>query len=275
MKLQLQQEGLRLYESALFRTVTTVIEGAEYVLLVDPNWLPQEVEYIAHEVDELIRDRKLYLLFTHSDYDHIIGYARFPGATTIASLAFTQNEETEKILTQIKDFDDSYYLSRSYPITYPAIEMVIGGEGVAHKLGEEKVVFYQAPGHNDDGLLTFFPNRGILIVGDYLSNIEFPYVYHGVGEYRDILQKLAELIESGKVKMLITGHGDATDNLEEMRTRLRESHEYLDQLEKAVRNNFPFDLSTLFQRYRFPKVMGDFHAGNVELMKKYVTSHPN
>ena len=274
MKLQLKRGGVYVYESALFRTVTTIVEGKDYVLLVDPNWLPQEVEFIAEKVETLLDGRKLYLLFTHSDYDHIIGYERFPAATTIASLAFTQNEDTEKILTQIRDFDDAYYLQRSYPITYPEIDLIITGKEGREVLGEEEVVFYQAPGHNADGLLTFLPARGILIVGDYLSNIEFPYVYHGVKEYRDTLKQLAILIDSGEVKLLVTGHGDATDDRGEMQNRLRESHDYLDRLEQAVRQDTPFAIAALFERYHFPKVMGEFHAGNVRLMEQYVTQYP-
>ena len=275
MKLQLQLEGIRLYESALFRTVTTIVEGKGYVLLVDPNWLPQEVEHLAQVIDGLLNGRKLYLLFTHSDYDHIIGYERFPYATTIASLAFTKNKEPEKVLSQIRDFDDSYYLSRSYPISYPSIDLVVEGEGTSRSLGtEEKLVFYQAQGHNPDGLLTFIPGRGILIVGDYLSNIEFPYVYHGVKEYRETLSKLEELIDRGEVKLLVTGHGDATANQQEMRYRLKESNDYLNQLEQSIRQRNSFDLKALFRRYHFPKVMGEFHAGNIKLMEQHVAKYP-
>lgn len=275
MKLQLHQDGVWLYESALFRTVTTIVEGEDYLLLVDPNWLPQEVEYLAETIGGMLADRKLYLLFTHSDYDHIIGYERFPDATTIASLAFTSNPEVEKTLGQIRDFDDAYYLSRSYPITYPKIDLVVEGEGTTLTLGDnEAVVFYQAPGHNPDGLLTFMPQRGILIVGDYLSNIEFPYLYHGVAEYRQTLARLRDLIDRGLVKLLVTGHGDATTSLEEMTHRLVDSHTYLDDLEQSIRTGVAFDLKGLFQRYRFPKVMGEFHAGNVKLMKEYVAANP-
>lgn len=272
MLVQRKQPGLLLLESALFRTVTTLIEGEGYLLLVDPNWLPQEVEHIAEEVELRAKGKKLFLLFTHSDYDHIIGYERFPSATTIASEAFTDNPDAEKILTQIRDFDDSYYLQRSYGISYPRIDLPVDGEGTALALGEDQYLLHPADGHNRDGILTFLPNRGILIVGDYLSNIEFPYVYHGIPEYRATLDRLERLIDSGVVRLLITGHGDAADNQEEMQRRLSDSRSYLDTLEASVKNQRPFDTASLFRRYGFPKVMGDFHAGNVRLMEEYLSS---
>ncbi len=274
MKTQLLEDRVRLYESALFRTVTTLLEGDDFLFLVDPNWLPQEVEYIAEEVRGLLGTRKLYLLFTHSDYDHIIGYARFPEATVIASAAFVSNPDKAKIIQQILDFDDSYYLTRKYPIVYPEVTMSIGEEQQELALPGESVRFFQAPGHNADGLLTFFPQRGVLIVGDYLSNIEFPYVYHSVSAYRSTLGQLELLIRSGEVRLLITGHGDATSKQQEMLHRLAESREYLDALEASMRSGKDFDSERLFRRYGFPKVMAEFHAGNVKLMKKYIADHP-
>ena len=78
MIIQRKTARVLLLESDLFRTVTTIIEGEDFLLLVDPNWLPREVEFIAREVDRRRAGKQLYLLFTHSDYDHIIGYERFP-----------------------------------------------------------------------------------------------------------------------------------------------------------------------------------------------------
>ena len=274
MIVQYRAGGIHVYESALFRTVMTLVEGDGYLLLVDPNWLPAEVEFLAAETERLRAGRRLYLLFTHSDYDHIIGYGRFPEATTIASAAFTTNPEVDKVLTQIRDFDDAYYLERSYPIVYPAIDLVVGGATTSLRLGEEEVRFLPADGHNRDGMLTWFPGRGVLIVGDYLSNIEFPYVYHGVGEYRATLDRLETLLAGGEVRLLITGHGDATTDPAEMHRRLVDSRRYLAELETSVRQETPFNLTALFARYRFPKVMGEFHAGNVQLMECYVAENP-
>ncbi len=64
MKRQLERPELVLFESALFRTVTTLVIGEQYLLLVDPNWLPDEVAHIADLVVPLTKGRECFLLFT-------------------------------------------------------------------------------------------------------------------------------------------------------------------------------------------------------------------
>ncbi len=268
MKLQFETPTLLLFESALFRTVCTLVVGDKHLLLVDPTWLPVEVKAIAARVASLATGRELFVLFTHSDYDHIIGYGKFPGATTIASRAFVANPSPEEPLEQIRAFDDAHYITRDYPLTYPRITWPIEGDGVARRLGSEEYVFYQAPGHNPDGLITFNRSRGVLIVGDYLSNIEFPYVYDSVARYRATLAKVESIIYNERVRVVVTGHGDHATDPAEMLQRITDSRTYLDSLEASVRAGTPFDLEALFRRYAFPGIMAKFHAGNVATLQR-------
>lgn len=271
MPLQLQRPHLLLHESQLFRTTATLIHTDDYVLLVDPNWLPAEVEHLAQLAEEHGAGKEKYLLFTHSDYDHIIGYGRFPGFMTIASRAFVDNPAASDQLAQTRAWDDEYYIKRDYPLDYPVIDRPIDGEGEEMTIGQDQYVFYQAPGHNFDGLITFNRSRGILIVGDYLSNVEFPYVYHSFAEYGRTLDKLATLIESGEVKLLITGHGDHTTDLAEMQRRLADSRAYLAELTESVRNGTDFELEKWLGRYDFPGIMRKFHEKNVDLLRSELT----
>lgn len=268
MKIQQQTSNTEIYESALFRTTSTLLHTEQYLLIVDPNWLPQEVEFLFGRAQTLAAGRKCYLLFTHSDYDHIIGYGRFKEFTTIASKNFTTHPTPNEVLDQIRDFDDQYYLRRNYPVEYPEINIVIEQDGQTLQLGGDDYEFYQARGHNRDGLLTFNRTRGILLVGDYLSNEEFPYVYDSLARYRETLNKLERLFHSGGVRLLVSGHGDHTTDPREMQTRLRESRDYLDRLEEHVRTGTPFDTEALYRRYDFPKIMGAFHQKNIELMRR-------
>jgi len=91
MKFQLETESLVIFESDLFKTTTTLVIRNEYILLVDPNWLPREIEFIHNYIEKIKASRKCYLLFTHSDYDHIIGYGQFKSFTTIASKNFANH----------------------------------------------------------------------------------------------------------------------------------------------------------------------------------------
>ena len=275
MNTPFEYPGCRVFESALFRTTTTLVTGDDHLLLVDPTWLPHEIEAITEHVADLAPGRECFLAFTHSDYDHILGFGRFPEFRTVASGAFVRNADPDEPLEQIRTFDDEYYVTRPYPITYPRIDLPVEGNGVTLELGEETYLGYQAAGHNPDGLILLNRDRGILIVGDYLSNVEFPYVYHSVAEYRRTLDRLEGIIREERVELLISGHGDPTTDPEEMHRRIRDSRSYLDELEESVVTGRAFDLDRLFTRYRFPRIMRKFHAGNVKLMQQHVRSQPS
>jgi len=268
MKIQYQNDHLIIFESALFRTTSTLILSESAVLLIDPTWLPDEIDFIAAYIHRLGAKKEKFLLFTHSDYDHIIGYGQFKHFKTIASANFVTNPDSKSILDQIKKFDDEYYISRNYEIEYPRIDIAIAGDAQSQQIDGEEYLFWQAVGHNRDSIITLNQREGILVVGDYLSNIEFPYMHESVAKYRNTLAKLTQIIQNHTINILVTGHGDFTHSKVEMLTRIQDSYDYINALEAAVKQNQAFDFDKLFARYHFPKIMMQFHEGNVALMKK-------
>ena len=256
------------YQSALFKTNATVIKGAGWSLVVDPNWLPREIDFLVDRAFVRGSKNQNYLLFTHSDYDHIIGAGAFPERRTIASEAFVDNSQAEAQIEQIRQFDDDYYIDRDYDIYYPKIDEVIAKDGQTLPLPSETLHFWQAPGHNADGLLTLLENQRIFISGDYLCDVEFPYLYHSLHDYRTTLDKIEKLYRENRFDLLLPGHGAITRDSKEIRKRLRESRDYLNQLEAHVRNNIPFDENRLYQRYDYPRLMRKFHRANIELVRK-------
>lgn len=268
--IQIKTPNVCVFESALFRTTSTVILTKDMVLVVDPNWLPNEIQQITNLVATLRGERPIYLLFTHSDYDHIMGYRAFPGATVIASKAFVDNSDRESTLQQILKFDDDYYIQRSYPIEYPQVDIVVNKDEQELIIGETVLTFYLAPGHNIDGIFTIveFENQRVWIAGDYLSNIEFPFIYHSSYAYKRTLVKAKKIIKKSHIDFLIPGHGDVTMEEAEIITRIQDSYEYIHNLRDAVQNGKEFSTEALFHRYQFPGVMQKYHNENVMLIKK-------
>lgn len=266
MKIQYQSKALVIFESSLFRTTTSLIIAKNYILLVDPNWLPNEVEFIANYIQTVGKDKEKFLLFTHSDYDHIIGYGKFKEYKTIASLNLVNNTDKENTLQYIRKFDDEYYIKRTYTIEYPRIDISISQEKESLQLGQEKYIIHQATGHNKDGVFAYNTSRKILIAGDYLSNIEFPYIYDNWESYLKTLSSFEELIKQNPVSILVPGHGDYTQNKEEMNTRIKESRVYINTLVQSIVNKEPFDEKRLFERYQFPIIMKQFHQNNIKLI---------
>ncbi|MCB0668648.1 MAG: MBL fold metallo-hydrolase [Saprospiraceae bacterium] len=268
MKIQLEKEGLVIFESVLYRTTTTLVIHQDYLLLVDPNWLPSELSFISDYINKLngVFPNK-YLLFTHSDYDHIIGYGKFRDFQSIASHAFVSNPYQSKILNQIREFDNQYYVSRDYRISYPDIDHAIEGDRQLNS-GSETFHFFQAPGHAMDAIITYVESAGILIVGDYLSNIEFPFIDHNFQAYYRTLEKLDSLLSTLDVKILITGHGDYTQRKEEMLGRLLFAREYLDDLKDSVIYGNPYDLNKLASQFDFFEGMKEAHRANFQLTQR-------
>lgn len=268
LKIQLEKEGVVIFESALYRTTTTLVLREDYLLLVDPNWLPAELNFISDYINKLngvFPNR--YILFTHSDYDHIIGYGKFKDFQSIASDAFVNNPDKSKILDQIREFDNRYYISRDYPLAYPRIDQVIEGDRQVNS-GSETFHFFQAPGHAVDAIITYVESAGILIVGDYLSNIEFPFIDYNFQAYYRTLEKLDSLLNTLDVNILITGHGDYTQRKDEMLGRLLFAREYLDDLKDSVIYGNPYDLNKLASQFGFFEGMKEAHLANFQLTQR-------
>ncbi|MEL6718077.1 MAG: MBL fold metallo-hydrolase [Bacteroidota bacterium] len=268
MKIQYQDQYITVFESALYRTTCTLIERAEHYLLVDPNWLPIEVAFIAEKVSLIDANKQAYLLFTHSDYDHIIAYERFmTDAKVIASQAFVDHPNPEKELKTIREFDEEYYIQRSYPISYPKVDIAIAGTE-KRQLGNDTYHFLPADGHNRDGILTFHEELGVLILGDYLSNLEFPFIYESVAAYQATLDRITTLLNTGQVQLLITGHGDCTKSPSEMQKRLEQSQNYLGHLRKAVLEDTNFPEEDLWKQYAPSTFLKKAHQENLNLARK-------
>lgn len=271
MKISYQNDVVTVFESELMATTCTLVEQADHLLLVDPNWLPSEVEFIAKEVERKRGDRDLYLLFTHSDYDHIIGYERFRDhAKLIVSEAFMKNSQKEEQLQEIRKFYDQYYLKPPWPITYPgSATLQISQTTEEHQIGQTRYRFIQAAGHNPDGIITYLPDSGILIVGDYLSAVEFPFVYHSIEAYLLSLSRLDALLVQEDVKLLVSGHGPVTTDDREMKDRWQSSYEYLVKLKAYGESGGHFDDDELWRTYRhFPIIQRKYHEENLRLAEK-------
>jgi hydroxyacylglutathione hydrolase len=265
-----KDEHTTIFRSALYETTSSVVVTDDCVIVVDPNWLPHEIEEIKRYVDELKEDRVIYLLFTHSDYDHIIGYRAFPDALVIASGAFNRKSliDKEQIIEEIKTFDDNYYVSRNYEVVYPKVDHIIDGDGTSIQIGQTKLTFFQAQGHNDDGLFTIIEPIGVFFCGDYFSDIEFPYIYFSSHEYEKTILKLDDIICHFDIKLLVTGHGNPTRDRTEMKKRQQDSLEYIVKMRQYVLTNNKEAIVQLINDCKYPRNMKKTHHNNTLLMEK-------
>lgn len=268
MKKVIMNDNITIFQSELYKTNCTVIQTKDCIIVVDPTWLPNEVEEIQRFVYDIKENRPLYLIFTHRDWDHIIGYGAFQSTYTIGSEEMDNSTYKDEIIQQIHEFDHKYYLDRSYDITFPVLTYTIKQNEETLIMGDTKLVFYKAPGHTNDGIITVVEPLGVLIAGDYLSDVEFPYIYDNSLNYEGTLMKLDTIINNHKISLLVPGHGSCTNSLTEISARQHQSLEYIQRLRNDVTSGKSEEETYyLIENYKYPKGMIDFHKANYALIK--------
>ena len=99
--LHFQENHITVFQSSLYMTTTAVIQSDDVLIMTDPTWLPGEIEEIKNFIDNHLGDREFYIIYTHSDFDHIIGSGAFPKAKIIATEEFINNPGKEEIVQEI------------------------------------------------------------------------------------------------------------------------------------------------------------------------------
>jgi hydroxyacylglutathione hydrolase len=266
--IQFQTETITVFQSALYHTTSTVVQTEDAIILADPTWLPHEVSEICTFIEKVRKGRPLYLIFTHSDWDHILGYRAFPDATVIASSEFVDHPHKDIILNQIKEFDQKYYIARDYEMEFPRVDIAVHTDGQTLQIGGTRLVFYKAPGHTSDGIFTVVEPHGVWIAGDYLSDLEFPYIYNSSAAYEGTMYKSKRILTQHTINLLIPGHGNVTASAEEMTARMDRSLAYIHAMQEAIRQKDWDASNRLIQNCPFPGGMKDFHENNRKLMMK-------
>ena len=272
MKILIENDQITVFQSDIYKTNSTVIHTNDCVIVVDPTWLPSEIETIKQYVYKTKKNRPLYLLFTHSDYDHVLGYGAFPDAIAIGSeelLKFSNTpEKVQHVLDEIESFDHQYYLDRSYKVSFPKLDIVIHNDEETLQIGETKLTFYLAKGHTEDGLMMVVDSLGVLIAGDYLSDVEFPFIYDSSSNYEETMSKLPSLIDKYQIQLLVPGHGSPTDCHDDIMDRQRKSLQYIKELRNYIESNQIEDSYEMINSYKYTRGLKACHQSNIEVLKK-------
>ncbi|MCY0874674.1 MAG: MBL fold metallo-hydrolase [Firmicutes bacterium] len=264
--MQFQNANFIVFESHLFKTTSTVVQTEDCIIVVDPTWLPREVAEIRGYVEKIKGHRPVYLVLTHGDWDHVLGYGAFSDAIVIGSEALSQGRNRSQVLEQITTFDDQYYLDRDYPLLYPKVDVIVRENGQVLEIGETTLTFYQANGHTDDGIFAIIDPLGLWIAGDYLSDVEFPYIYYNSTTYEHTLEKANAILANHDVRFLIPGHGHIAETHSEIYRRSQESVRYIRELRRAMISGA--DASYLLHGYSYRTSMHNFHEENMKLISK-------
>ncbi|KPL60301.1 MBL fold metallo-hydrolase [Rossellomorea vietnamensis] len=259
-----KNDHLTVFQSELYQTTSAIIQTDDVIIMTDPNWLPHEVQAIREYVDRELGTRQLYIIYTHSDFDHIIGSGAFPEAKVIASEELKHHEHKGEIMQKVREFDQRYYIKRDYDPHFPSVDFAITGDGEKLELGHLTLTFYKAPGHTHDGLFTVIEPLGIFLSGDYLSDVEFPFIFSSYIDYKETIKKSEAILQQHMIRIHVPGHGSVTDKQDELMRRIEESRYYLDNL---LQDNETLE-AFCRERYDFYEGMKSIHSNNVEAAKR-------
>jgi glyoxylase-like metal-dependent hydrolase (beta-lactamase superfamily II) len=203
-------ESWERFEASLWGTTSLLVLGEDESLVVDPAISADEVAGIgrrALELDAPVR----HVLITHGDWDHVCGIGAFPDAVAV------MGEETAERVAgnaaeSIKRAAEHYGLEVAGP---PRVDQTFA-RGSAIALGSLLIETFPLTGHTEDGTGYRIRDLGVLVVGDHLSSVEFPFA-RSPAAYRFTLAGLIETLRADPPETVIPGHGPPLDPEEALR----------------------------------------------------------
>ena len=220
--------------SGIWQMTSTVIRSGGSCLVVDPGYFPRELADLSGLTPKGAKVEAVF--FTHSHWDHVVGHGVFPGVPVYTSAVLAQSvaaggDLATKAMQKAREYDSQWYVERPWGYGWPADIRGLD-DGGWFNIGDLDIEAFHIPGHAPDGMAIHFENH--LLVGDYLSPCEIPFV-DNLADYRRTLQRLMTIIGSG-IENVIPGHGPMLSS-EEARRIAREDLRYLDAISSCAERN--------------------------------------
>jgi glyoxylase-like metal-dependent hydrolase (beta-lactamase superfamily II) len=176
--------------------------------VIDSPVLPEELEMLPSVVAQAGFPAVSGLLATHADWDHVLGPLAFPEVPlgVAESSAERLASELGAAQRELRSFDEELYLERPRPLALGATQpLPVPGH---LEIGTRELELHPTGGHTSDGMAIRIPWAGVLVAGDYLSEIEIPMLNPGgsdLGVYLATLERLAPLLKDSE--HIVPGHG--------------------------------------------------------------------
>jgi glyoxylase-like metal-dependent hydrolase (beta-lactamase superfamily II) len=189
--------------SSLWQTNAVAIRAGGEAMLIDSPYFPDELEMLP----EMLRQSGFEpagLLATHGDWDHLLARFAFPEASLgVAESTGTRIRSHPGVAQkELRDADNRFYVRRARPLSLGSYQpLPVPGK---LELGAEELELYPAEGHSGDGMILFARWCGVLVCGDYLSDVELP-TWSDKVLYRATLERLRPLVAAAGV--VVPGHG--------------------------------------------------------------------
>lgn len=221
--------------SRMWQTTATAIRAGGEAMLVDSPYFPDELEVLPQVLAQAGFEVRA-LIATHADFDHLLGRLAFPGLSLglCESSAGRLRAEPGAAQRELRDEDARTYSVRPRPLSLGSVQSLpVPGR---LDLGPEEFELHPAEGHTSDGMAVLAPHAGVLLCGDYLSDVEIPLVGGSAPAYLATLARLAPLVERAEV--VVPGHGSPLERDVALRL-LEEDAAYVEALAAGAEPALP------------------------------------
>lgn len=194
-------EGVWQYQTRLWETNSLLVEAGGETLLCDPAWTAAEIDTIHRRAAKT--HGQSHVLITHSDYDHTCGIGFFPEATVVAG------HKTAKAIANGAAADALNAASVEWGLAWDGdlrVDRVVEA-GTTFECGGFHVAAIEARGHVADGLAYAILDQGVLVPGDYLSAMTYPFVTASIADATRTCKRLLWALDEHDLRWIVPGHG--------------------------------------------------------------------
>jgi len=194
--------GVLVTTSRQMATTSTVLTSGRDALLIDPAWMPDELDALAASLSQ--RDLRVVGGFaTHAHHDHLLWHPAFGDAPRWASRRTAELARSERAALV-------EYLGPHFP---SALKNLMGQVDGVEVIPENPTSATFAPelivhdGHAPGHTALWLAEQRVLIAGDMLSDVELPLPFYpdDLPAYLEALDVLASYAQHAEV--VIPGHG--------------------------------------------------------------------
>lgn len=218
--------GVWVFQTRLWQTNAVLAISGTDALLVDPGFEPSEIEELAARAREPGGD--VHVLVTHGDYDHTCGVGYLNDAIVLAGAETAERIRSGTAGRELAAAGAEWGFD--WPPDLRVDRVIAPGE---HALGPFRVTAIAADGHTADGLAYVLLDQGVLVPGDYVSDMTYPFVVDDAARAIATYERLLEALEHYAVRWVVPGHGRPL-SVTEARAVAEADLEYLQRLSRAA-----------------------------------------
>lgn len=215
--------GVLVATSRIMQTTSTVVVASGRALLIDPAWMPDELDALAAE----LRARGLTVaegFATHAHHDHLLWHPEFGSVPRWASA---------RTAALARDERDALVAALGAEFPAELVELM-GRVDAGSPVFDVELIVHDghAPGHT----AVWLPGPRVLVAGDMLSDVELPLPFDpdDVPAYERALEMLEPYARAARI--VVPGHGSiGTDAF----ARWEADRRYLADVRRTGESNDP------------------------------------